>query len=1498
METNKLIAVKYNNIEYRYRLDDDRNRYIIGNQVQSDIYINVPEFTPVVIATDGEKLKIGTDKTLLPGETTEVNGLDIDYFDDHDDYIDIYIKAETMVNFGALENSKIILSDSQADTAFVFIQVDDQWILRLIGVPDAPVYVNGIATAGIQTMEFGDVVTYRHYTVNFFGDYLRFYHQFSFKNNGAVLYTMEARSGISQYPYYSRSPRIFYLEPDDTVKIPPVPSPVPKDNNGLISTIAPSLAMVGVTVATGFLMGRGILVFATAGMSAVTVIISASKYFKDRKERKRKEIERGEYYEHTLNDTRKDIRRLLLKQREMLLLSYPDLQKEEQLLYSFYSKLWERNVTHMDFLNVRIGIGSKPLSFKVEFNVQNSLESSSDPLTQNARELANKYDTIYEVPIVLDIKSGVTGIAGRRELVLDHLQAIIIHMALAHSYKDVRMVFIYDEEKGNRLDVFKWLPHTWTDNNHFKTMIKNARTRDNILTSIYQILKQREMDLAENKDAVFTSIVFVVADIELISDHVIMEFLDHNKRAIGVYTIFLNDVPEALPESTTNIVTIRDNGKGYIIKNDCQDCNTEYQPDLASQVDLEKMSRFLAPIQHVSSVVNAIPKAVTLFELYGVNETQEFGALHRWDNSNPHKTLAVPIGLRGINDIVYLNLHEKAHGPHGLLAGTTGSGKSETIQTYIISLALNFHPYDVGFLLIDYKGGGMANIFEKLPHLLGTITNLDGAGTMRALVAIKSELLHRQEMFSKYGVNHIDAYQRLFKEGKADEPIPHLFIISDEFAELKSERPEFIKELVSAARIGRSLGVHLILATQKPNGVVDDQIWSNSKFKICLKVQDAADSQEMLKTPDAASITLPGRGYLQVGNNEVYELFQSAYSGAECNMEQYKEQELDYNIYEFNDLGQFDLITNDFSRMDDQVNVKKISQLDATIDYLHNEFDQLGLSQVKKPWLPPLEERIDLGELMDNPDLEPRWEDKDDLCVTIGMLDKPQKQAQTPFNIDFFTDGNVAVFGSARMGKSTALKTIALSGAVSYTPDQLQYYIMDFGNNNILSLKNLPHSADAMTVDDVEKINKFQRMMLAELKSRKDKFGQESVGSLAMYRKATGDNLPAIVIIIDNFDVVREQMEELEQVLTTVSRDGQALGIYVVLAASKPGVVRYNMLANIKTQLALYMIDKSETYNIVGRTELESQELAGRGLVHLDDVYCFQIALPMDCADELEEIDGFNQAVDLLSYSWTGELPRAIPMLPEQLDIYDLKEMISSYDTEVPFALDYEFVQPFAIDFSSVTHLLIVGGFERGKSNAVKVIVDMLDDGDMDCEAFLIDNSYAKLSCLKNHAVVKGYYNDRESMEKLLSELKQEVDGRLHEYLNYMNDQSAAMTSKEFYTQFKKKIVFINGIQEFVGKVSVQDEFVEMLNKARLMGIHFIFCDNATEYVKGYDSVSKAVKSIDEGIMLVDADQQQVWNLGYNASKEKKLSIGEAYYIKGNSYERIMIPEYISEGLK
>ena len=872
-------------------------------------------------------------------------------------------------------------------------------------------------------------------------------------------------------------------------------------------------------------------------------------------------MKRVRVYRKYLEDKREELQLLADQQKFALDFHFPPFERMKYLTVEISDRIWERSLTSRDFLQFRLGTGTMPASYTVTLNSNDMANRELDELIEKSQLLESHYKEVKDVPIVADFAVGAIGLIGKKRVVKNEIHQIVGQLAFFHSYHDVRFVFIFNEEDYEEFEWMKWLPHFVLPNRHAKGFIYNETTRDQLLTSIYEMVRERDL-MEKEKGVIFTPhIVFIVTNPALIADHVIMEYLEGEYSNIGISVIFAAEVKENLSENIHTLVRYISDVEGDILLRNKRTVHIPFKLDQHDKTSNEDFARMLRTLHHQIGITNSIPTSVTFLEMMNVSQVEELPIYENWLSNQSAKSLAVPIGLKGKDDYVYLNLHEKAHGPHGLLAGTTGSGKSEFLQTYILSLAVHFHPHEVAFLLIDYKGGGMAKPFKKLPHLLGTITNIESSinFTNRALASIRSELKQRQRLFDQYEVSHIDDYTTLYKQQIAKEPLPHLFLISDEFAELKNEEPEFIRELVSAARIGRSLGVHLILATQKPGGVIDDQIWSNARFKVALKVQDANDSKEILKNADAASITVTGRGYLQVGNNEVYELFQSAWSGAPY----FKEHtEGENEVALVTDLGLVPLSNVSANESNRKGNK---TEIDAIVEQIAEYQAEHGIQKVKSPWLPPLAERIARESYL-SPNLE---------HIPLAIVDEPEKQLQAPYFYRLVDDGNIGIFGSVGYGKSYTVLTILLGIAEHYSPEQVHLYLLDFGNGSLLPLKQLPHVADFFSIEDTRKIEKLMNFLSEEIKRRKQLLQEYEVSNVKLYNQISKNPLPIVFVVLENYDFVKEEMQETEQFFNQFVRDGQSLGIYMIFTVTRISTIRQAVMNNLKTKIVHYLLDQT-----------------------------------------------------------------------------------------------------------------------------------------------------------------------------------------------------------------------------------------------------------------------------------------------------------------------------------
>lgn len=526
----------------------------------------------------------------------------------------------------------------------------------------------------------------------------------------------------SDYPDYHRSPRIIYRAPENKITIAKPSSPPSKPTEGIIKVILPPLVMIAITLVVTIFQPRGIYILMTLGMTVMTVIMSMTTFIKNSKQYKIDTKARTTKYQAYLKAKTKELHEVSEKQSNALHYHYPTITEIKNKAIQIDSRIYEKTMLHHDFLTFRVGLGTEASSFKLDFKEEEFTEQK-DELLDSARRLKSQYKRIENIPIATDLMNGPVGYIGPRRLVIEQLQMLVLQTAFFHSYHDLQFITIFPEEEKSDWDWMRWLPHANLRDVNVRGFVYHERSRDQVLNSLYQILKNRKQTLSEssnkNEKTYFTPhYVVLITDEKLILDHTVMEFFNEDPSELGVSLVFVQDVMQSLPEHVKTVIDIRDANNGNIILEQGELVNRAFTPDhLAKAFNKEVISRALAPLNHLQNLKNSIPESVTFLEMYGVTHVEDLNIARRWKVNETYKSLAVPLGLRGKDDLVQLNLHEKAHGPHGLVAGTTGSGKSEIIQSYIISLAVNFHPYEVAFLLIDYKGGGMANLFRDMPHL-------------------------------------------------------------------------------------------------------------------------------------------------------------------------------------------------------------------------------------------------------------------------------------------------------------------------------------------------------------------------------------------------------------------------------------------------------------------------------------------------------------------------------------------------------------------------------------------------------------------------------------------------------------------------------------------------------------------------------------------------------------------------------------------------------------
>lgn len=1277
---------------------------------------------------------------------------------------------------------------------------------------------------------------------------------------------------------FFRSPR-FYREINEAeIKIDPPPQVQKQETVPLALMLGPSLTMAMTSMSTGILTVSNVInnggeisqalptLLMSVSMLMGTVLwpILTKRY--EKKQKILNEEKRQKKYLEYLDNVRDDIKRLCKEQTGIL---YENCVAPDECIKRVSEEnasLWERTPLHSDFLRLRLGIGELPLEAKVACS-EKKFTMDEDSLQDAMLSLGNEPKVLSNVPISISlVENYILGVYGKNAEVDNFLKMLVLQMITHHSYDELKLVFVGDDNK--KWDFLKFIPHCWDDERTTRFFAKTVDDVKELSAYLEKAVLERKEDDRNGLDAYSPYYVVIVANKELAEKCEALSHMLEYKSNCGFSIIYSGESLNVLPKETSAVVCVNDANSCMFNREDTTGKKVTFVSDKINEAIVDMLSEKIANIElDMSSQRFDLPNMITFMEMFNVGKIEHLNSLTRWKENNPTVTLQTPVGVDSYGELFSLDLHEKYHGPHGLVAGMTGSGKSEFIITYILSLAVNYHPDEVAFILIDYKGGGLAGAFEddergiKLPHLAGTITNLDGAAVKRSLISIQSELRRRQAIFnearkiSNEGTMDIYKYQKLYRDKVVTEPIPHLFIISDEFAELKTQQPEFMEQLISAARIGRSLGVHLILATQKPNGVVDDQIWSNSKFRVCLKVQEKADSQDMIKCSDAAELSQTGRFYLQVGFNELFALGQSAWCGAEYVPTETVEKSVDNSIQIVDNMGQ--VLMNIKPSKKKITTGSKIKQIVAIVKYLSDLAVEEDIT-VRPLWLPPISPEI----YVDN--LESKYGNKSKgtyLCPVIGEYDDPFNQKQGVLTVPFSDEGNCLVYGSTGNGKTTFLTTTAYSLLKNHTADELNLYIMDFGSETLKVFEKAPQVGGVIVSSDTEKTINFFKMLQKEVEIRRNLFSEYG-GDYKSYCKNSGKTIPNIVVLLNNYSGFSEQFEDLIDAFSLLSRDGVKYGIYFVATASNTNAIRYVTTQNFKTTYAMQMNDTTDYSVVLGKTDgLIPSKFKGRGLVNMGNVFEFQTAFCQDAEDMTEFLRGFCNELRANATSFA----KAIPVLPEIVKCDDVQAALDGVKN-IPVGITKKSLSVAAFNLSN------------------KVVFPVVAQEIYQTAPFV--EEWAKLVSEYNNVTIF----DSEQLLNIPHDIKAEIyddEGEafvqrlFSEMVERNNVYKDAKKSLSALEEYDTQVYVICGLKRLYEQLTDdgKEKLSVLLEKAEaIYKLHFVIVENLTEF-NGfqYDAWFKRHVSGADGLWIGDGIADQYLLKVNKVTTELYEEVGEEY---------------------
>ncbi|GCD46562.1 FtsK/SpoIIIE domain-containing protein [Streptomyces paromomycinus] len=993
---------------------------------------------------------------------------------------------------------------------------------------------------------------------------------------------------------FNRPPRIVPPLVPERFTLPSPPAPPPRRTIPLLVVIAPMFMGIGMVV---FLHSYFYLMFAF-----FSPVLAIGNYISSRRSGWRDFLTSVANYRARRASLEDDVKGMVERERGLRVAAGPDPAAAGMWAVGPGARLWERRRGHPDHLLLRVGTVR-----------QASLLTIEDSSREDNHRSVNWQ--IPDMPIGVDLcGDGVIGISGETDAARALARWTVAQAAVLHSPRDVRITVLTDAAGAPAWEWVRWLPHARPGEGGVTappaggptvTVGNDPETVANRVSELVSAIRSR----SRSRESAMGGALLAEPDLVVVLDGArrlrdvpgVVQVLKEGP-SVRVFLICLDQEERMLPEECVTVCTV--GAREVTLRRTGSADLTGIRPDLVDTGWCERIARALAPVRDVTpDGSDGLPDRVKLLDLLNLEPPQAAELAARW-TKRPAST-GVLLGA-GYTGPVTFDLVKD--GPHGLIAGTTGAGKSELLQTLVASLAAVNRPDEMTFVLVDYKGGSAFAGCERLPHVLGMVTDLDSHLVERALTSLTAELTRRERLLADAGAKDHTEYRAMRRRDPAMAPLPRLLLIIDEFATLARDVPEFVPGLVGIAQRGRSLGLHLLLATQRPAGVVTADIRANTNLRISLRVTDALDSQDVLEVNDAVSISsdTPGRALARIGHRSVLP-FQTAFVGAVRDGAQATSQDAgdtenggqsaqpqtDADVWTsdltWSLLGRTaaepaeetaDLFDAIQEAMDDR---DAPTDLTALVDAVQQAAADLEIERQPSPWLPALPHAVSLAELPDRPDpadgrLAP---------VVWGLADLPGAQRQEPLELDLTRFGHLYVLGTPRSGRSQVLRTIGGALARRHSSADVHLYGIDAAGGALSPLSALPHCGAVVPRADLERLGRLLSRLTAEMSARQELLTSHGAANLTELRAflPPAERPAHIVVLIDGWDSLAALLNDHDggrpvQELTSLIREGAPMGLHVI-ATSERALMTGKVASLNDERLLLRLTDRNE-YSLAG----------------------------------------------------------------------------------------------------------------------------------------------------------------------------------------------------------------------------------------------------------------------------------------------------------------------------